>query len=117
MSKNDYYVMAAKVLVFLYKRLKKETEEGLDYLTPYTKHFPVDKEYFDYLLENLYSHGYITGVRVTKIWGGDPIVTITDRIRITPEGIDYLQENSKIRKILELLPEAAGLVASFLPLP
>lgn len=117
MSKNDYYVMAAKALVFLYKRLKKETEKGLEYLSPCTKQFPVDKDYFDYLLENLTKDGYISGVRLTKIWGGGVIVTVTEQINITPKGIDYLQENSKMRRILELLPEAAGIAAEFLPIP
>ena len=116
MAKDDYYVLAAKVLVYLYKRLKKKTSEDLSYLSPYTKQFPVDAEYFDYVIENLARQGMIEGVVVTPVWGAHPLVEISQTIRITPAGIDYLQENSKIRKILELLPEAAGLVAEFLPI-
>ena len=113
MAKDDYYVMAAKVLVFLYRRLKKQEDRDLTYFSPMTKDFPVDAEYFNYLFENLCKQGYIEGVKVQGVWGAAPIVEITQQIRITPAGIDYLQENGKMRKILAMLPEAAGLAAQF----
>lgn len=116
MAKNDYYVLAAKVLVYLYKRLKGETDTApSEYLAACTKQFPVDQEYMDYVLEQLKAAGYIDGVIVKGVCGAPPIVILTDRVRILPAGIDFLQDNRKVRKILELLPEAAAIAAEFLP--
>lgn len=117
MAKDDYYTIVAKILVYLYRRLKGETTQKVDeYLQPYTEDFPVKKDYFNYVLEQMVEQGFIDGVTVVKAWGGDTVmVSITDKIRILPAGIDYLRENSTIRKIIQTIPMAAGIADLFVP--
>ena len=43
MGKTDYYTIAAKILVYLYKKYKRMKAEE-DYLFPSTKDFPISEE-------------------------------------------------------------------------
>lgn len=114
MAKDDYYVIVGRILVYLYQRLKKKTDKGIEYLQPNTKDFPIDEEYFNYVIEHMVKQGLIEGVKVTRAWGGDVVSTlVTESTRITPAGIDYLQDNSKIRKAISLIPQAASIMSLF----
>ena len=55
----------------------------------------------------------IERLEVTNVWGGDPIVKVTDQLRITPDGIYYLRDNSTMRKLAQLLPQAAAIASLF----
>ena len=92
MAKDDYYTLVAKILVYLYKKYKqKDVEE--DYISPLTKDFPVKEEQLMETVSMMIEQGLVKGTCV-KAWGGDIVM------------IDYLQDNSKIRKICETLIEA-----------
>ena len=108
MAKDDYYVMVAKVLVFLYRKLKNKMPiETLEYLQPNTKNFPVNEEYFNYVLEHMTKKNLIEGVDLVY-YSGSRIadIKLTDEIRITIE-------NSKIRKVLKEVPMAAAIMQIF----
>ena len=110
MAKDDYYTLVSKVLVFLYKRLKgKAKSDIIDYISPLTNDFPVEREYLEYVSEQLTNNEYVDKVVVTRAWGGDIVRIDYSKMRITPKGIDYLIENSTIRKIVEFLPEARSI--------
>ena len=104
MSQDDYYVLVAKILVYLYKKYKqKDVDE--DYIAPMTKDFPVKEEQLMETIAMLIDQGYVKG-KYVKSWGGDIVMIDYHSLKITPAGIDYLQDNSKIRKICETLEEA-----------
>ena len=105
MGKTDYYTIVAKILVYLYKKYKHMELDG-DYISPLTKHFPILSEQLDETVVMMESQGLLTG-KITKAWGGDIAIVDYYSLKITPAGIDYLQDNSKIRKICETLKEAA----------
>lgn len=116
MAKDDYYVIVTKILVFLYKRLKtRDTRAVEEYILPMTDDFPIDEEYLRYVVEKLYERGYVERVMITRTWGGNIIRVDTSHMQITPEGIDYLRENSTIRKVAETLREAIPIASLFLP--
>ena len=104
MGKSDYYTVAAKILVYLYKKYK-HMEIDDDYISPMTKQFPISSEQLDETVAMMASQGLLTG-KITKAWGGDILMIDYHSLKITPAGIDYLQDNSKIRKICETLKEA-----------
>lgn len=63
MAKDDYFTLVAKVLVYLYARLKgKEKTSPAQYLHPMSKDFPVSEDYFDYVLNEMMEHNYIAPV-------------------------------------------------------
>ncbi len=76
MAKDDYYTIAAKILVYLYK--KYQHKEGLkeDYISPETADFPISKEQLYETIYMLCDQGYITG-HVKRAWGGDILVDIS----------------------------------------
>lgn len=104
MAKDDYYTIVAKILVYLYKKYKqKDIEQG--YITPMTKDFPIKEEQLIETISMMIEQGLVKG-KCIKAWGGDIVMLDYDSLKITPTGIDYLQDNSKIRKICETLIEA-----------
>lgn len=109
MSKDEYYVMAYKLLKYLYDCLRKDDQPNSNLIKANTKHFPVGEKYFTYLIENLANDGYIRNVKVTK-YDDDVKVIFDDNIQITPKGIEYLEENGLMNKIAEALKTAADLI-------
>ena len=109
MAKDDYNRLVCIILTYLYARLKGNAEERPEvYLQPMTKDFPVSEEYFCFILESLLKAGYIDGIKFIRAWGGDIInISGMSRISITAEGINYLCENSSMRKVLEWLRDNA----------
>lgn len=112
MAKDDYYTLVAKILVYLYKKYKqKDVEE--DYISPLTKDFPVKEEQLMETVSMMIEQGLVKG-KCVKAWSGDNVMIDYQSLKITPDGIDYLQDNSKIRKICETLIEAKPIWELFL---
>lgn len=117
MAKDDYYVLVAKILVYLYRRLKGKADDPPEmYLQPNTKDFPIREEYFDYVLEHMAKQELIEGVDLMYSNGSIQALAaeITEDIRITPKGIDFLIENNTVRKALKEVPMAAGIMSLFI---
>ena len=112
MSKDDYYVIAAKILVYLYKKYKQLAVDQ-DYILPMTKDFPIKEQQLFDTIEMMIDQGLIKG-NVTKTWGGEIIAIDYSGLKILPGGIDYLQDNSKVRKICETLKEAKEIFSIFI---
>lgn len=112
MGKTDYYTIAAKILVYLYKKYKRMKVEE-DYLFPSTKDFPISEGQLTETIGMMQEQGFLTG-NIVRAWGGDIVVLDYQSLKITPMGIDYLQDNSKIRKICETLREAKTIWELFL---
>ena len=114
MAKDDYPVIVAKILIFLYKRLKGRTNENpTDYIVENTKDFPIDLDYLRYVIEHLEEDGYVENVLIAKAWGGEFVKFNYSEMRITPAGIYYLRENSTIKKVATALKEAASIMSLF----
>lgn len=107
MGKTDYYTIVAKILVYLYKKYKHiATDE--DYIAPMTKDFPIGAEQLNETIDMMKEQGFLRG-DFTKVWGDDIVMIDYKSLKITPAGIDYLQDNSKIRKICETLKDAKSI--------
>lgn len=112
MGRTDYYTIVAKILVYLYKKYKRiDIDE--EYILPMTKDFPISQEQLEDTITMMVDQSFITGNIVTA-WGGEIISIDYQSLKITPAGIDYLQDNSKIRKICETLKEAKPIWELFL---
>lgn len=114
MAKDDYFVLVYKILNHLYESLKKGIGINWDELQPGTRKFPIGEEYWNYIWENLLDEGLITGAVKVPILGRGSTVKIAQDLRITPKGIEYLQENSMMKKAENGLLTAAELVSNVL---
>lgn len=113
MARDDYYVIVGKILVYLYARLKgKAKAELLDYIHPMSEDFPISDDYLGFVLDEMLRHGYIR-MHITKGWGGKTVYRELESIQITQEGIDFLQDNFKVHKVLKAIPMAASIAELF----
>ena len=72
--------------------LEEVNQESINY-----NNFDISKERYNQILIMLYNKGYITGIKVAKT-GGMTIVN-TRNIKITLDGLEYLEENTAMKKI------------------
>lgn len=114
MANDDYPVLVCKILVFLYKKLKGKTNILTEnYIQPLTSDFPVSEDYFSYVIEHLVKDEYVEKVKIVDAWGGKKIILNISEMQITPKGIDYLMNNSIMKKIVNTLEEAKPIISLF----
>ncbi|GFZ27250.1 YjcQ family protein [Lactobacillus corticis] len=112
MARDDYFVLVYKLLKILYLTLKSGKAVTSDELKELSEGIPLD--YWEYILKSLYEEGYVTGVISVNTLSGSSI-KVTN-LQITPKGIEYLQDNSKMQKAAEFvknLPQWISLIAKF----
>ena len=115
MADNDYPKIVCKILVYLYRRLKKTPgTPDFSYLQPNTDEFPIDVEYFNYILSHMKEDGLIENIVVMKTWGNDVIIRYGEKLQITPQGIEYLSENSTMKKLARVVPLGAAIAELFI---
>lgn len=114
MAKDDYDVIVCNILVYLYKRLKSKTDITEEiFLQPGTKDLPISQEYLYYVLEHMIKDNLIEGCVLNRAWCGEIINVSVSDIRITPNGIHYLRDNSVMRKIAQGMQSAASIASLF----
>lgn len=112
MARDDYYVVVYRLLKCLYDYLKHGKHISNGKLQELSGDLAYD--YWIYILINMYEEGFITGVEPINTFAGKDIKIIN--LQITPKGIDYLQNNSTMRKTFEWIKEnAPQLLISLLP--
>lgn len=120
MAKDDYTRIVCLILTYLYARLRGRTEERPEvYLQPMTKDFPIEENYFYFILEEMQKKGWISGLNFQRAWGGELVrINGYSRIQITGDGIQYLCDNGTVRKTLEWLrdhaPALPGMVTTII---
>ena len=103
MARNDYFVIAYKILAYLYECLKDGEAPTADYLCCSNDAFQINQKYWDYIIMHLYTDGYIEGLSLINMPGGKTGYKYQPDFNITPAGIDYLQNNSALAKAKEFL--------------
>jgi hypothetical protein len=110
MAKDDYYVIVYQILKYLYECLKNGKE--VDYELLEAENFGINQQYWEYIMKNMRSQNFVTGVSTLGKQGRTDI----KKIAITPTGIDYLFDNnlmSKAKKayegVKEFIPLLPGL--------
>ena len=115
MAKDDYFVLVYKILKALYECLKKGCDVDLDRLKPGTKDFPITEKYWEYIWEKMISEGLVEGAGTNPILGGDLGLYFTDRLAITPKGIEYLQENKMMKKVAGAFGKTVEITLAVIP--
>jgi yjcQ protein len=106
MSKDDYHVLAYQLLFYLYDCLRHGEVPDADQVLWNDAHaaVKVNERYWNYVLRHLSDAGYIEGISFLSILGrADPQPRIDGAVNITPKGIDYLDENSNMKKAYRFL--------------
>lgn len=107
MAKNDYHEIVYYILKYLYACKKEGIKPREDILD--LKEYPASicDEFKDFVYITTFEKGLISGIETMKIpvlgRGKIDIVKDMKNISITPEGIEYLSENSMMKKAHENL--------------
>lgn len=100
MAKDDYFKIVYVVLKELYECKRANEKINLSAIAP--GRFEAEPGYMLEIFEELIEAGYIKGVIIENTKTGRHITSPED-MTITMKGIEYLQENSKMKKVCEAL--------------
>lgn len=64
-------------------------------------------------MEYLTRDGLVEGIKYANAWGKSPILISVSTIQITPLGIEYLSENSTMKKVASGLSDIASVASLF----
>ncbi|MGN0694620.1 MAG: YjcQ family protein [Lentihominibacter sp.] len=70
----------------------------------------INEKYWVYVIENMQEQGYIKNAVLTFAWGNVLAEANLSKVQITPAGIEYLCENSTIKRAYRFLKETKGIV-------
>ena len=90
MAKDDYFVLAYRILSYLYACFKAGERPDMDCISADVLHIPVGYWF------------YIVGLVFPASIGSAVSVKVID-LRITQKGIEFLQENSMMKKAAAFL--------------
>lgn len=94
----DNFRAVYKILSSLERAMDYPKFDLLEQVSP--EHLKVSEERYNRYLEMMADVGYIKGVQITKNITGETQID-ADEVRITLKGLEYLQENSIMRKMYQ----------------
>ncbi len=100
MAKNDYFVIAYRILAYLYACMKNGEKVNVNIIS--YEELNINYRYWLDVIIMLYDEEYIKGITINKVLGNEYNARI-DNIKITQKGIQFLQENSSMAKAKEFL--------------
>lgn len=115
MAKDDYHVLVYKILTYVYACTKRKIAFRQEVYDKTIGKGKVNEEYLTEVYHMLAKEGLVTGVSVTEAWGRDLILLSEESdMRITEEGIRYLQENDIMQKVKQLLLDKVDIFAGLI---
>ena len=100
MAKDDYFRIVYAILTELYGSRKENQRVDLDSIS--AERFGINEGYLIGILKDLLDEGYTRDYIVKNSKTGRFILSL-EEIEITPKGIEYLQENSLMKKVAKVL--------------
>lgn len=111
MSNNDYFSIAYKILSYLKYCYEHGQKADPNILSPQT--FNISTQQFVMTLQMLTEDGYMKGMSVTHTLDGGTIVNNLKESRITSDGLQYLAENSMMKKAYAVFKEVRDWLPGF----
>ena len=112
MAKDDFFRLVYYILLELYESKKQGCRVNIDDISSAT--FGIPDSYWIDIMSELKDNGYIKGVSIRKTKGIGRVINCDD-IDITMKGIEYLKENSMMKKIKKALKGLKDIVPVSLP--
>lgn len=103
MARDDYFAIVYKLLRYLYSCFKAGEAPDMDMMDAAA--LGINEGYWGNIIESLNEDGYIKGVSILQRVGSPAGIKFTD-LKITPKGIEYLEESSMMHKAKEAAKEA-----------
>ena len=103
MAKDDYFRIVYIILKEIYASKKQGVKVDLRNIS--SERFKINEGYLFTILIELLEEGYIKGFAYRNTKGTGRCVSSMEDIDITMKGVEYLQENSMMKKVFETLKE------------
>ena len=97
MAKDDYHVILYQILSYLYQSLKLGQKIDPQMLMRDGKMFQINQRYYEFIMESILLEGYVSGIQIEETMSGKYVIGL-EHMYITPKGIEYLMDNSFIKK-------------------
>lgn len=107
MAKDDFFVIAYRILAYLYACMKAGEIPDDDMISP--EKLKIPQRYWNSIVGNLWKAGYIEGVTPFSPLGGETAY-VPKGMAITMLGIEYLQSNSTMEKAKVFLKELKEII-------
>lgn len=102
MAKDDFHVIAYKILRYLYKQIKSGKAVEVERIMPENSEFVINESYWEFILTELAGERYISGISIKQTDGNNrKWIDNLDGIRITMKGIEYLCSDGLMKKVME----------------
>lgn len=105
MAKDDYYVIVYQILAYLYRCLKEGENVDQAMLKWDSPIIKINQRYWAYIIEHMLKEGFIEHAQLNFAMGHILVDANLSNCMITPKGIEYLCENSTIKKAYKFLKE------------
>lgn len=107
MAANDYHVIMYEILLYLYDCLKKGIDPDNEAVDTYRKLHEINMRYWSRVIIDMQNDGYIENASVFALANvGWKSARINRDTTITRKGIEYLMDNSLMKKIKDLGADA-----------
>lgn len=107
MAKNDFFVLAYRILAYLYQCMKDGEIPNTEDIS--FKKLDIPERYWISIMDNLQQDGYIRGFKIVEAMSGQRFIS-TNRLEITIAGIQFMQENSAMGRAKAALKEFKEIV-------
>lgn len=112
MAKDDMEVIMYKILKYLYECMKKDISPQLEDFSWDSKLFHIPQNYWCKIIVTLVRKGYITGFKIIDNTKDAPTIQTDRPFEITFEGVQFLEENSRMQKAKEYCAETFNVILS-----
>ena len=114
MPKDDYFAIIYKILQYLYECMIKGVPVDMMNIRWDSKAMQISEEYWKDIVRNIYEDGYIKGVVLVPILGSEKPDIKFNGLGITTKGVEYLQDNSKMKKAAQFIQPVTEILKMFI---
>lgn len=108
MAKDDFFVIAYRILLYLYECMKAGEDPHIDEIS--AERLKIPERYYYSIIRILYKNGYIDGVKeIHTPWTRETYYDF-GHPEITMGGIEFIHNNSSMAKAKEALKEFKAMV-------
>lgn len=114
MAKDDMSVIVYKILRYMYACMKAGVRPDMMDMCYACKMFQIPRGYWNQIVLELIDNGYVKGFMHFNTKDG-LCIQMSDQAGITLKGVQYLEDNSKMKEVKNCLGKAFEIVLSTIP--
>lgn len=111
MAKDDMMLIVYKVLRYLYGCNKEGKITTFEDMFNASSLSGMPQSYVAQILKEMVDNGFISGCNFTETKSGT-VIMLSDNATVTMRGVEYLDDNSKMRKAAEVTGKAFEIMLS-----